>query len=146
MAETKKCKYCQSEIDKKAKVCPVCKRSLKGHGCLVAVVAATGHYERLYAAVPLGFPWKCFCDDCPAYKRPKKLKRQLLEKSGSQLSNHPPVSMQTQLRWPQTELLKIKQEKFPATSITNTIGSPLSLSLTTIFHALFCQWHTKNCL
>ena len=40
MAETKKCKYCQSEIDKKAKVCPVCKRSLKGHGCLVAVVAA----------------------------------------------------------------------------------------------------------
>lgn len=34
----KKCKYCQSEIDKKAKVCPVCKRSLKGHGCLIAIL------------------------------------------------------------------------------------------------------------
>lgn len=38
MAEMKKCKYCQSEIDKKAKVCPVCKRSLKGHGCLIAIL------------------------------------------------------------------------------------------------------------
>lgn len=26
--ETKKCKYCQSDIDKKAKVCPVCKKKL----------------------------------------------------------------------------------------------------------------------
>ncbi len=39
MAEMKKCKYCQSGIDKKAKVCPVCKRSLKGHGCLAAIIA-----------------------------------------------------------------------------------------------------------
>lgn len=37
MAKTKKCKYCQSEIDKKATVCPVCKRTIKGHGCLVIV-------------------------------------------------------------------------------------------------------------
>lgn len=35
--EAKKCKYCQSEIDKKAKVCPVCKRNLKGHGCLIPI-------------------------------------------------------------------------------------------------------------
>ena len=40
MGETKKCKYCQSEIDKKATVCPVCKRTLKGHhGCLVSILA-----------------------------------------------------------------------------------------------------------
>lgn len=38
MAQTKKCKFCQSEIDKKAKVCPVCKRTLKGHGCLVSIL------------------------------------------------------------------------------------------------------------
>lgn len=32
----KKCKYCQAEIDYKAKVCPVCRKTLKkGHGCLV---------------------------------------------------------------------------------------------------------------
>ena len=38
MTTTKKCKYCQSEIDKKAKVCPVCKRTVKGHGCLIAIL------------------------------------------------------------------------------------------------------------
>lgn len=38
MSKTKKCKYCQSEIDQKAKVCPVCKRTIKGHGCLVAIL------------------------------------------------------------------------------------------------------------
>lgn len=36
---TKKCKFCQSEIDSKAKVCPVCKRALKGrHGCLMTIL------------------------------------------------------------------------------------------------------------
>ena len=35
---TKKCKYCQSEIDMKARVCPVCKRAVKTHGCLVSIV------------------------------------------------------------------------------------------------------------
>ncbi|WP_367567800.1 DUF3862 domain-containing protein [Lacrimispora sp.] len=34
---TKKCKYCQTEIDAKAKVCPVCKRTLKSHGCLAGI-------------------------------------------------------------------------------------------------------------
>lgn len=34
----KKCKYCQSEIDKKAKVCPACKRTLKSHGCLWSIL------------------------------------------------------------------------------------------------------------
>ena len=29
MSETKVCKFCQSEIPKKAKVCPNCKRTLK---------------------------------------------------------------------------------------------------------------------
>ena len=37
--ETKKCKYCQSDIPKKAKVCPVCKKKQGGHGCLIVVVA-----------------------------------------------------------------------------------------------------------
>lgn len=36
-ATTKKCKYCKSEIDKKAKVCPVCGRLQKAHGCLITV-------------------------------------------------------------------------------------------------------------
>lgn len=30
MSDTKKCKYCQSEIDKKAKICPVCKKKQGG--------------------------------------------------------------------------------------------------------------------
>lgn len=39
MEETKKCKHCQSEINKKAKVCPVCKRPQKKVGCLTFIVA-----------------------------------------------------------------------------------------------------------
>ena len=35
---TKKCKYCQSEIDIKARICPVCKRPVKTHGCLISIV------------------------------------------------------------------------------------------------------------
>lgn len=35
--KTKKCKFCQSEIPKKAKVCPVCKRKLKTIGCLPVI-------------------------------------------------------------------------------------------------------------
>lgn len=35
----KKCNFCQSEIDEKAKVCPVCKRQLKGgNGCLISAL------------------------------------------------------------------------------------------------------------
>lgn len=38
-SETKKCKYCQSDIPKKATVCPVCKRTLKkSHGCLISIL------------------------------------------------------------------------------------------------------------
>lgn len=37
---TKKCKFCCSEIDSKAKVCPVCGRAQKGHGCLVVTLLA----------------------------------------------------------------------------------------------------------
>lgn len=38
MEKLKKCKYCQVDIPKKAKVCPNCKRTLKSHGCLLAVL------------------------------------------------------------------------------------------------------------
>lgn len=38
-AVTKKCKFCQSEIDSKATICPVCKRSQKkNHGCLLGIM------------------------------------------------------------------------------------------------------------
>ena len=37
MNETKKCKYCQTDIPKKAKVCPNCKKNLKSHGCLASI-------------------------------------------------------------------------------------------------------------
>ena len=37
MEETKKCKYCQSEIDKKAKVCPNCKRKQGGKGKFIII-------------------------------------------------------------------------------------------------------------
>lgn len=32
MSETKKCKYCQTEIDKKAKICPNCRKKQGGKG------------------------------------------------------------------------------------------------------------------
>lgn len=38
MEKLKRCKYCRSDIPKKAKVCPVCKRPLKAHGCLVSLL------------------------------------------------------------------------------------------------------------
>lgn len=38
MDEMKKCKYCQTDIPKKAKVCPNCKRTLKGHGILITIL------------------------------------------------------------------------------------------------------------
>lgn len=38
MGNTKRCKFCQVEIPKKAKVCPNCKRPLKSHGCLMSVL------------------------------------------------------------------------------------------------------------
>lgn len=37
----KKCKYCQTDIPKKAKVCPNCKRTLKGGGCGCLVFVLT---------------------------------------------------------------------------------------------------------
>ncbi len=39
MENTKKCKYCQTEIDKKAKICPNCKRPQKKAGCLTFIIA-----------------------------------------------------------------------------------------------------------
>lgn len=35
---TKKCKFCQADIPRKAKVCPNCKRTLKSHGCFISVL------------------------------------------------------------------------------------------------------------
>ncbi len=44
---TKKCKFCKSEIDSKATVCPICKRGQKkGHGCLITIL--------IFAIVVLG--------------------------------------------------------------------------------------------
>lgn len=35
----KYCKFCRSQIDPKATVCPVCKRTQKkGHGCLLSII------------------------------------------------------------------------------------------------------------
>lgn len=40
MEEKKKCKYCQSEINKKATVCPVCKKEVSNVNSIVAVIIA----------------------------------------------------------------------------------------------------------
>lgn len=38
-SKTQICKHCKSEIPKDAKVCPVCKRNIKGgHGCLMSIL------------------------------------------------------------------------------------------------------------
>ncbi|MCI6265817.1 MAG: FxLYD domain-containing protein [Erysipelotrichaceae bacterium] len=34
----KKCKYCQTEIDKKAKICPNCRKKQGANGCLIAII------------------------------------------------------------------------------------------------------------
>lgn len=36
--KTKKCKFCQSDIPVKAKVCPNCKRTLRSTGCLIPLI------------------------------------------------------------------------------------------------------------
>ena len=38
MSDTKKCKYCKTEIDKGAKICPNCKKKQKGKGGLIAII------------------------------------------------------------------------------------------------------------
>lgn len=40
MEETKKCKYCQSDIPKKAKICPNCRKKQGGKGKVVLIVFA----------------------------------------------------------------------------------------------------------
>ena len=37
---TKQCKYCKSEIDATAKICPICKKKQSANGCLVAIIIA----------------------------------------------------------------------------------------------------------
>lgn len=39
MEKMKKCKFCQTDIPQKAKVCPNCKRVVKSHGCLTVLLA-----------------------------------------------------------------------------------------------------------
>lgn len=56
MEETKKCKYCQSDIPKKATVCPVCKR--KQSSTLKVVLICLAVFLRLellalYQMIPL---------------------------------------------------------------------------------------------
>jgi hypothetical protein len=38
--KTKKCKYCKSDIDAKAKICPNCKKRQGGNGCLAGILVA----------------------------------------------------------------------------------------------------------
>lgn len=38
--KTKKCKHCQSDIDAKAKICPVCKKKQGRNGCLAGILIA----------------------------------------------------------------------------------------------------------
>ncbi|MCI8669221.1 MAG: DUF5067 domain-containing protein [Lachnospiraceae bacterium] len=48
IGQTKKCKYCKSEIDKKAKVCPICRKKQKKHHffgiaiILIIIIAIAG--------------------------------------------------------------------------------------------------------
>lgn len=43
MSQLKKCKHCQSEIDKKAKICPVCKKKQGGIGKFIIIgIVAVG--------------------------------------------------------------------------------------------------------
>lgn len=35
---TKQCKYCRSEIDAAARICPICKKKQNANGCLVAIL------------------------------------------------------------------------------------------------------------
>lgn len=41
MGDTKKCKYCQSDIPKKAKVCPVCKKSQGNKAMALLIIILT---------------------------------------------------------------------------------------------------------
>lgn len=48
----KKCKYCRSEIDKKAKICPVCGKRLKGSaGMIIGLILVVVVFVGIIAAV-----------------------------------------------------------------------------------------------
>ena len=70
MSETKVCKFCQSEIPKKAKVCPNCKKTLKqGHGCLISLIVFIGMIVAIGYAIMNADP--------EIYVEKARLKRQL---------------------------------------------------------------------
>lgn len=51
---TKKCKYCQSDIPKKAKICPNCrKKQNKAKGCLTAIIVVIVVFILLIALISL---------------------------------------------------------------------------------------------
>ncbi len=55
MDENKKCKYCQSEIDKKATICPVCRKELNnnvGAGCMSVIIVIIGIIMIFYGLSP----------------------------------------------------------------------------------------------
>lgn len=54
MEKTKKCRFCQTEIPKKARVCPNCNRTLKSHGCLVTILVMVAIFVALGVAVSQG--------------------------------------------------------------------------------------------
>lgn len=54
MEKTKKCRFCQTEIPKKARVCPNCNRTLKSHGCLVTILVMVAIFVALGVAVSRG--------------------------------------------------------------------------------------------
>ena len=54
MEKTKKCRFCQTEIPKKARVCPNCNRTLKSHGCLVTILVMVAIFVPLGVAVSQG--------------------------------------------------------------------------------------------
>ena len=54
MEKTKKCRFCQTEIPKKARVCPICNRTLKSHGCLVTILVMVAIFVALGVAVSQG--------------------------------------------------------------------------------------------
>lgn len=61
--ETKLCKYCQTEIPRKAKVCPNCKRKQGGIGCLGVVLLVLGVFIFIGS----------FCSSMSKDKNPEKV-------------------------------------------------------------------------
>ena len=115
MAKTKICKYCQTEIPKKAKVCPQCRSKLKG-----------GKFKWLVIAIVI-FAVIGSINQKPVSKRTSTVKTAISTSSSSSSQNDvkKPESTPTPAATPQPTPTPTPKQEEPVKSLENTASDNL---------------------